>query len=157
MRYAGRESRDRRYPNRGGRASRTRALDVRFDAGEPGGSELKVVADLTAADKSGIAQGQNIGGARGNRIGKGLTRKRGDAGGGFQIDRIAPTEGVAGVQAGVEAGPGEDWRGRQIAGRDASGEISRDGRASESAGRTRSPPFEVIVQADANDMTVEAG
>jgi hypothetical protein len=80
-----------------------RALYVRFDADEPGVSQLKVVADLTAADKSGIVQGQNIGGTRGNRIGSRLIRKNGDAGRSFHIDRIAPSEGVAGVQAGVEA------------------------------------------------------
>src|SRR3984893_5861115 len=72
LRCAGRESSNRHYPNCARRASSPRALYVRFDADEPGVSELKVVADLTAADKSGIAQGQNIGGARGNRIGKRL-------------------------------------------------------------------------------------
>src|SRR3984893_18435532 len=54
---AGRESSNRHYPNCAGRASSPRALYVRFDADEPGVSELKVVADLTAADKSGIVQG----------------------------------------------------------------------------------------------------
>ena len=79
---------------------------------QPGDSELKVVADLTAADKSGIAQGQNIGGARG--VGKRLrTRRNCDAGRGCHIDRIALSEGVAGIQTCAEAGPGEDRRRRR--------------------------------------------
>src|ERR1700736_828850 len=93
LQYAGRDSGNRHYPNCAGRASGPRALDVRFDADEPRVSELKVVADLTAADKSGIAQGQNIGGTRGNRIGKRLNTCNGDARRGFHIDRIAASEG----------------------------------------------------------------
>ncbi len=86
---------------------------IRLEAGDKAIGELVVVADLTAADEAIGFNGDAGGRERGRRYAK----SRPSTEGGIakhvsrsRINRIAAAPSISGIQAGIEAGPGEDRR-----------------------------------------------